>query len=62
MTIGATWGWHLLDDKLPFTDAKPYQTKDLQKYLILMTDGDNTENRFSTSESSINTPHRKGVR
>jgi hypothetical protein len=54
VTIGAMWGWHLLDDLSPYTEAKPYQTKDLQKYLILMTDGDNTENRFSTSESSIN--------
>jgi Flp pilus assembly protein TadG len=55
VTIGAAWGWHMLDDKIPFTDAKPYQTKDLQKYLILMTDGDNTEDRYTTTESSINT-------
>jgi Flp pilus assembly protein TadG len=54
VTIGAMWGWHLLDDLPPYTEAKPYQTKNLQKFLILMTDGDNTENRFSTSESSIN--------
>jgi Flp pilus assembly protein TadG len=53
VTIGAAWGWHMLDDKIPFTDAKPYNTKDLQKFLILMTDGDNTENRFQQSESSI---------
>jgi Flp pilus assembly protein TadG len=53
VTIGAAWGWHLLDDKIPFTDAKPYNTKDLQKYLILMTDGDNTENRFQQSESAM---------
>jgi uncharacterized protein YegL len=53
VTIGAAWGWHMLDDKVPFTDAKPYQTKDLQKYLILMTDGDNTEDRFSSAASSI---------
>jgi hypothetical protein len=54
VTIGAMWGWHLLDDLPPYTEGKPFQTKDLQKYLILMTDGDNTENLFSTSESSIN--------
>jgi Flp pilus assembly protein TadG len=53
VTIGAAWGWHMLDDKIPFTDARPYNTKDLQKYLILMTDGDNTENRFQQSESAI---------
>ncbi len=54
VTIGAVWGWHLLDDIEPFTEASPYQTKDVQKYLILMTDGDNTESRFSSSETSIN--------
>jgi hypothetical protein len=54
VTIGAMWGWHVLDDLPPFSEGKSYQTKDLQKYLILMTDGDNTENLFSTSENSIN--------
>lgn len=54
VTNGAVWGWQLLDEQAPFTEGKPYQTKNLQKFLILMTDGDNTENRFSTSESSIN--------
>ncbi len=54
VTIGAVWGWHLLDDIEPFTEGRPYQTKDVQKYLILMTDGDNTESRFSSNETSIN--------
>lgn len=53
VTMGAMWGWHLLDPQAPFTEGKPYQTKNLQKFLILMTDGDNTENRFSTSQNSI---------
>lgn len=53
VTIGAAWGWHLLDDKIPFSEGVPYQTKDVQKYLILMTDGDNTQNRFTTSQSAI---------
>ena len=55
VTVGAVWGWHLLDDIEPFTEGRPYQTKDVQKYLILMTDGENTESRYSTSETSINT-------
>jgi Flp pilus assembly protein TadG len=53
VTIGAAWGWHLLDDKVPFTEGRPYNTKDVQKYLILMTDGMNTESRYSSSQSSI---------
>jgi hypothetical protein len=54
VTIGAAWGWHLLDKKAPFTEGVEYQTKDVQKFLILMTDGENTQNRFSTSASQIN--------
>jgi Flp pilus assembly protein TadG len=53
VTVGAVWGWHLLDDKAPFSEGKPYQTENLQKYLILMTDGENTENRFLGNQSSI---------
>jgi Flp pilus assembly protein TadG len=53
VTIGAAWGWHLLDDKAPFTEGRPYNTKDVQKYLILMTDGMNTESRFSSSQNAI---------
>jgi hypothetical protein len=54
VTMGAVWGWHLLDNKAPFTEGKPYNTKDVQKYLILMTDGVNTQNRFSSNQNSIN--------
>lgn len=53
VTMGAVWGWHLLDDKAPFAEGKPYNTKDVQKYLILMTDGLNTESRYSSSQNSI---------
>lgn len=53
VTIGAVWGWHLLDDKAPFIEGKPYNTKDVQKYLILMTDGLNTESRYSSSQNTI---------
>lgn len=54
VTMGAVWGWHLLDNKAPFPEGKPYNTKDVQKYLILMTDGLNTESRYSNSQSAIN--------
>jgi hypothetical protein len=53
VTVGAAWGWHVLDNKAPFAEGQPYNTKNLQKYLILMTDGDNTENRFSSNSGSI---------
>jgi Flp pilus assembly protein TadG len=54
VTMGAVWGWHLLDNKAPFIEGRPYNTKDVQKYLILMTDGVNTQSRFSSNQNSIN--------
>jgi Flp pilus assembly protein TadG len=52
VTIGAAWAWHSLTSNLPWTeglDPKP----DLDKVIILLTDGDNTQNRWSTSQSAI---------
>ena len=54
VTIGLAWGWHSLTPNLPWTqalDPKP----DLDKVIILLTDGDNTQNRFSTTQSAIDT-------
>ena len=39
---GAMWGWHTLSPGEPFTQGRPYNTKNNQKILILMTDGQNT--------------------
>ena len=39
---GAMWGWRTLSPGEPFTQGRPYNTKNNQKILILMTDGQNT--------------------
>jgi Flp pilus assembly protein TadG len=52
VTIGAAWGWHALTKTDPLTEASD-PAPDLDKVLILLTDGDNTQNRFSSSQSSI---------
>jgi Flp pilus assembly protein TadG len=52
VTIGLAWAWHSLTSSLPFpegTDPKP----DVDKVIILLTDGDNTQNRYSTTQSNI---------
>ena len=54
VTIGLAWAWHSLTSSLPWPEAldpKP----DLDKAIILLTDGDNTQNRWSTTQSSIDT-------
>lgn len=48
VTIGVAWGEALLSQQAPFADGMPFGDKDTQKYLIVLTDGDNTENRETT--------------
>jgi Flp pilus assembly protein TadG len=58
ITIGLVWGWHALSDTAVMTDGAAYSTDNLQKYIILLTDGENTRNRFGDSESTMNTRTR----
>lgn len=53
VTIGANWGMATLTPGVPFTGARAFATPRLNKYMILLTDGDNTENRFKDSGSVI---------
>ena len=39
---GAAWGWRALSPGEPFTEGRPYNTKNNTKVLVLMTDGQNT--------------------
>src|SRR3954454_23559378 len=52
VTIGMAWGWHALTQKEPFTQAQPVKP-DVEKVMILLTDGLNTANRFTTVPSQI---------
>jgi Flp pilus assembly protein TadG len=51
-TIGLVWGWHALTGNMPFTNAAA-PAPDLDKVIVLLTDGENTQNRWTTSSSSI---------
>jgi Flp pilus assembly protein TadG len=51
-TIGLVWGWHALTPSLPLTQGSAPAT-DLDKVIIMLTDGDNTEDRWSTTQSAI---------
>ena len=52
VTIGLVWGWHALTSSQPLPEGSdPAPDKD--KVIVLLTDGTNTQNRWSTSESSI---------
>ncbi len=52
VTIGLAWGWHALTSGEPLTEAVA-PASDLDKALVLLTDGENTENRWTTNTASI---------
>jgi Flp pilus assembly protein TadG len=52
VTIGLVWGWHALTASEPLTQgSEPAPDKD--KVIVLLTDGENTQNRWTTSGSAI---------
>jgi Flp pilus assembly protein TadG len=53
VTIGAAWGQAALSQQDPLAEAQPSTTPRLQKFMVLLTDGDNTENRAKDSASNI---------
>jgi Flp pilus assembly protein TadG len=52
VTIGLAWGWHALTSGLPLTEGSA-PASDLDKVLVLLTDGENTENRWTTNTALI---------
>ncbi len=57
VTIGLAWGWQTLAPNEPFNAPSP--APDLDKVIVLLTDGQNTQNRWSSSSSSIDTRTQK---
>ncbi|MFD2181180.1 vWA domain-containing protein [Rhodoplanes azumiensis] len=53
ITIGLVWAWHSLTQGSPLAAPPEDPTYDYQKVIILLTDGENTQNRFSSSQSAI---------
>ena len=52
MTIGLAWGWHALTTNAPFTEAAA-PAPDLDKVIILLTDGDNTESWNNSNNTKV---------
>lgn len=51
---GAVWGWHMLSDNEPLTQALPYNSGANSKVMVLMTDGDNTSN-YNANNMNLST-------
>jgi Mg-chelatase subunit ChlD len=52
LTIGLVWGWNMLTPQMPLSQAQA-PAKDLSKVIVLLTDGKNTQNRWSSSQNEI---------
>jgi uncharacterized protein YegL len=52
VSIGLAWGWHTLTTGEPMTQASA-PAKELDKVIILLTDGTNTQNRWNNDAASI---------
>ncbi len=53
LTIGVSWGMNMLMPGQPMSNAIPDEPN-LNRFMILLTDGDNTENRANGSAAAIN--------
>jgi Flp pilus assembly protein TadG len=53
ITIGLAWGMAALSNAEPLAGAAPDGSPDVEKFMIMLTDGDNTQNRWSTSKVTI---------
>ncbi|ADU13785.1 vWA domain-containing protein [Asticcacaulis excentricus] len=54
ITLGVQFGMEMLSPAEPYTKATAFGDTDVKKYMIIVTDGANTQNRWSTSNSAIN--------
>ena len=60
VTIGLQMAWQTLSPVAPFNAPAP--APDLDKVIILLTDGDNTQNRWTSSAVVDRRAHAKGLR
>jgi Flp pilus assembly protein TadG len=59
VTIGLVWGWQTLLSTGPFAAPAEDPKYKYKKVLILLTDGDNTQNRFSSDQATIDARTKK---
>lgn len=55
IALGAEFGYHLLSPDAPFTEGAPYNSSSTEKFLVILTDGKQTEPAFGPSGRSVAT-------
>lgn len=53
VTIGIQWGMEVLSPDAPFQGGAAFTDPTVNKYMIILTDGQNTQNRWTTTSSQI---------
>ncbi|WP_169728773.1 VWA domain-containing protein [Salinarimonas rosea] len=53
VTIGAAWGMAMLTERAPFVEAGTITGDEVERFMILLTDGDNTQSKFSRNRSEM---------
>jgi Flp pilus assembly protein TadG len=53
ITIGVQWGMEVLSPTAPFSSGAQFTDTTVNKYMIVLTDGLNTQNRWTTTASQI---------
>lgn len=61
LTVGIAWGLATLSKAAPFEQAVAFDTKQVSKIMIVLTDGDNTENRWDDVGDARNNAQRKEI-
>ncbi len=53
IALGAEFGYHLLTPNAPYAEGVPMDSKDVQKYLVLLTDGAQTEPGYGNGKQTV---------
>lgn len=50
--VGLAWGWRVISPSIPFSEGAPYNDPDVNKAIILLTDGENVVGTLSNHNGS----------
>jgi Flp pilus assembly protein TadG len=53
IALGVEFGYHLLSPNEPFSEGKPYTDKTTEKFMVVLTDGEQTEPGFGPSGRTV---------
>jgi Flp pilus assembly protein TadG len=53
VAIGVAWGWHILSRNEPFTQSAGPTDPNVDRWLIVLTDGDNTQDRWGGNSAGV---------